>query len=164
MKIFHFRVTGRGMVRAPATLLLALAVIFVSLPGGSREVFPGPVEARVLRVLDGDTIHVVARIWLGQRLETKVRLAGVDTPELKGACADERKLAVRARKFLIDKLADGRALLRDVHFGRYAGRVVARVENSDEMDLSGALIRAGLGRPYKDGRRKSWCAKAAKKD
>ncbi len=34
-----------------------------------------------------------------------VRLAGIDTPELKGDCAAERALTIQARDFLVARLA-----------------------------------------------------------
>jgi endonuclease YncB( thermonuclease family) len=48
--------------------------------------------------------------------------------------------------------------LRDVRYGKYARRVVARVETPAGEDLGRALLDAGLARPYDGGRRASWCA------
>jgi micrococcal nuclease len=79
-----------------ALLLLAGMIVPGTAPGLPESV-PGPIQARVLRVIDGDTIVVRARIWLGQNIDTQVCLDGVDTPELKGKCERERRLAVRAR-------------------------------------------------------------------
>ena len=58
-------------------------------------------------MIDGDTIVVRARIWLGQEVETRVRLAGADAPELNGGCEVERRLARRARDFVRAKAAGG---------------------------------------------------------
>ena len=44
-----------------AMLLLAGVTVPVTVPG-LAEIVPGPVPARVLRVIDGDTIVVRARI------------------------------------------------------------------------------------------------------
>ena len=132
---------------------------------GAPDSIDGPVLATVLRIVDGDTITVSARIWLGQRIETQVRLAGVDAPELRGRCARERDLAVRARDFAEARLNGRTVLLRDIRFGKYAGRVVARVELAagDDFagdDFAGDLIAAGLARAYGGGARNSWCAHA----
>jgi len=86
-----------------------------------------------------------------------VRVDGVDTPELKGKCAAERKLARRARGFVIDFLSAGGVTLRDVQYGKFAGRVVSRVLNGDGHDLTAALIAKGLGRIYAGRKRGSWC-------
>ena len=46
----------------------------------AEEALAGPVRAVVERVVDGDTVDVRARIWLGQSLTVRVRIDGVDTP------------------------------------------------------------------------------------
>ena len=108
-------------------------------------------------VIDGDTIQVRARIWLGQDVETRVRLDGADAPELNGGCESARRLARRARDF-VRALADGgRVILSHITYGKYAGRVLARVRVPGGEDFSDALIAAGLARPYGGGRRRSWC-------
>ncbi len=59
----------------------ALAVVVWCLPAAAlRQDIPGPILARVVEVIDGDTILVEARIWLDQVVTTRVRLAGVDAP------------------------------------------------------------------------------------
>lgn len=138
------------------TGMLAGALVPVGAPGVS-DFLPGPIPARVLSVIDGDTIVVRARIWLGQGVETQVRLDGVDTPELRGKCERERRLARKARDFIVSQTAEGRVVLRNIQYGKYAGRVVARVQTLDGEDFSQALLKAGLGKPYNGGRRGSWC-------
>jgi|SaaInlStandDraft_2_1057019.scaffolds.fasta_scaffold108887_2 micrococcal nuclease len=123
----------------------------------AKEFLPGPVRAEVVRVVDGDSLVLRARIWLGQRVETQVRINGVDTPELRGKCDHERRLAKAARTFVLEHLANGGVHLHDIHYGKYAGRVVARVVLADGRDLAKALIKAGLGRAYTGGRRRPWC-------
>lgn len=130
-------------------------VLGAAMPEDER--LAGPIEARVLRIIDGDTIVVRARIWLRQEVETNVRVAGLDTPEKNGKCEGERVLAAQARALVESKLSDGRAVLSDIAFEKYGGRVVARVTASDGEDLAATLIGARLGRPY-DGRAKAgWC-------
>jgi endonuclease YncB( thermonuclease family) len=132
---------------------------------GAQDRLTGPVPAEVLSVIDGDTLEVRAVIWLGQTVSTRVRLSGVDTPELKGKCARERALAQRARAYLLDRLGPGdggraRVRLRDIRFGKYAGRVLARVETARGEDLGQGLMAAGLARAYAGGARATWCQEA----
>jgi endonuclease YncB( thermonuclease family) len=126
-------------------LLLAGMMVPGNAPGLPESV-PGPVQARVLRVIDGDTIVVRARIWLGQNIETQVRLDGVDAPEIKGKCERERRLAVCARDLILARIAGGMVILSEIHYGKYASRVVARVRSPGGGDLSTAIVEAGLGR------------------
>ncbi len=145
-------------VLIPSLVLSVLLVMpAVSLVGGPDPI-TGPIRARVLRVFDGDTLVVRARIWLGQEVETRVRLEGVDAPELRGRCARERDLAASARDFVEERIGGGEVTLREIQYGKYAGRVVARVETEAGEDLTAILIAAHLGRPYGGGGRESWCA------
>ncbi|MGB1547124.1 MAG: thermonuclease family protein [Alphaproteobacteria bacterium] len=121
------------------------------------EILPGPVPAYVLRVVDGDTLMVRARIWPGHHVETLVRLKGVDAPELKARCAKERALANEARDFLEQRAAGLPVWLSDIHFGKYAGRVLARVAVDSGTDLGAQLLAVGLARTYVKGPRLSWC-------
>ena len=136
-------------------------VLIATLIGGARaraaEVLPGPVIADVLKVIDGDTLDVSARVWLGQTVHIRVRIDGVDTPELRGRCAGERARAQEARSWLVRQLAGRSIALRQVRLGKYAGRVVARVELDDGQDLSVLLLRTGLARPYDGRKRADWC-------
>ncbi|MBT3305286.1 MAG: nuclease [Alphaproteobacteria bacterium] len=145
-------------VARPITAMLLLAGVTVPgiAPGGADTV-PGPVPARVLRVIDGDTIVVRARIWLSQDINIQVRLDGVDAPEIKGKCGRERQLAERARDLISSSSAAGTVVLSNIRNGKYAGRVVARVRVPGGEDFSTTLLKAGLGRVYEGGRRASWC-------
>ncbi len=145
------------MVKISAVFaLFAVSVVPFGEPG-LAEIVPGPIPARIVRVIDGDTIVVRARIWLGQDIDIQVRLDGVDAPEMKGKCENERRLAVKARDLIISMTAGGIVVLRQIHYGKYAGRVVARVYSRDDKDFSKALLQAGLGRAYKGRHRASWC-------
>jgi endonuclease YncB( thermonuclease family) len=117
----------------------------------------GPIEAEVVRVIDGDTVAVRAHIWLGLDMETHVRLAGVDAPEMHASCESEYALAVKARDLVVEALAAGRATLTDIKRDKYGGRVVARMTTADGRDLSALLLKAGLGHPYFGRTKAPWC-------
>ena len=112
--------------------------------------------ARVLSVYDGDTVRVEAAMWPGLTWTGSVRVEGVDTPEIRGKCEEEKRKAVAAREFVRQRVGK-RVVLVNVKKGKYAGRVVARVRLADGSDLTELLIQAKLGRPYTGGRRQGWC-------
>lgn len=122
-----------------------------------RDGIAGPIPAEVTAVVDGDTVEVRARIWLGQDVTTRVRLHGIDTPEIHGKCDEERAKARRAKIFVEAAIAGGRVTLSNVQYGKYAGRVVADIVLADGRGLAEALIQAGLARSYGGGKRQSWC-------
>lgn len=141
----------------PFTLFFGLVLGFWASAADAAEALPGPVPARVLRVVDGDTLVVRARVWPGHQVETLVRLKGIDAPELKAGCERERALAHQARSFLEQHAAEGPVWLSDIRFGKYAGRVLARVTVDSGADLSMQLLAVGLARAYAGGARLSWC-------
>ncbi|MQX37118.1 thermonuclease family protein [Roseospira navarrensis] len=119
---------------------------------GDPRLYPGPFLAEVVRVIDGDTVEVRAHIWPDQVVTTAVRLADIDTPELRGRCAAEKAAAERARdhvKALVIQ-ADGALWLRNVRLGTYAGRVLGELETETGLNLGRALIEAGHAVPYAD--------------
>jgi micrococcal nuclease len=143
-----------GSVRK-AGLLMALGLVGLAAIVAKYEL-EGPVAAEVLRVIDGDTLTVRAKIWIGQELTTNVRLLGVNAPELSGDCDEERRLAEAARRFLAERV-EGRAVtLRSIALDKFGGRVVAVVEDG-AGDLAAALLAARLAVPYDGGRRQPWC-------
>lgn len=84
-----------------------------------------------------------------------VRVVGVDAPELsRPQCAAEHERARKARDFTAAFLNGGEAILSDIRHDKYAGRVLARVENSAGADLAEALFAAGLAARGDSG---SWC-------
>ncbi|MCZ8312355.1 MAG: thermonuclease family protein [Magnetospirillum sp.] len=100
--------------------------------------------------IDGDTI-VCSR-------ET-IRIENIDAAEMPphARCAHEADLAIRAKLFIVDRLARGRIeLVRDQKRPRDRyGRTLALVK-VDGVDLGEALIQAGLARPW-EGKRRAWC-------
>jgi len=151
------RYSGEMMIRSIPPFLLLAAILAPALTGAA-ELLAGPVPATVVEVIDGDTITVRARIWLGQAIETRVRLAGIDTPELRGDCERERILAEQARAALAARIAGRQVTLTEIRRGTYAGRVVARVSGTDTPDIGQTLLAAGLARTYGGrGPRPDWC-------
>lgn len=157
------RRSGRTRHGARILGVSGLAVVMSGLiapatAGMARESLNGPITAEVVRVIDGDTIEVLAHIWLGQNLKTRVRLVGLDTPELRGRCEQERVQARQARDLLTNHLSAGTTVtLHDVATGKYAGRVIARMVTDQGQDIGAVLVKAGLARPYDGGARASWC-------
>lgn len=142
--------------------LVFIASLLSGLAGhtatAEEERLPGPIPARVLRVVDGDTVVVRARIWLGQDVETSVRVAGIDTPEKRGKCDSERQAADRAQAFTAQRLeVESWVALHDVIADKYGKRVVARIVTPAGEDIGAALIAQGLARPYGGRTKQPWC-------
>lgn len=120
----------------------------------ARMAIEGPVEATVLKVIDGDTLLVRATPWPQQSVDVYVRLRGIDAPELRSRCESERFAARAARRALDGLLPAGSGVrLSRISGDKYFGRVLADVESGDRADPAHALLREGHVRPYQGGRR-----------
>jgi len=114
-------------------------------------------SAQVLHVIDGDTFEARVHLWQGLDITTRIRLRGVDAPELKARCFEESQMAQAARAALIALLDEGGVTVFNVGPDKYNGRVVADVATRMTPNVSTALIAAGHGRPYNGGHRAGWC-------
>lgn len=110
----------------------------------------------IVSIYDGDTFKV--NLQGSPQILTRnlsIRVIGVDTPEIRGKCPEEKVLAIKAREHTKRFLYAGPIELREVRRGKYF-RLLAEVY-VDDVSLSESLIEAGLGRKYDLGPRKSWC-------
>lgn len=106
----------------------------------------------VVSVYDGDTFRAILP---NESKELKIRVRGVDTPEINGQCSYEKDAALRARDFTKSLLRNAKVIqLSDVGEDKYH-RVLATV-TIDGVDLANTLISEGFGRQWK-GHREIWC-------
>ena len=135
-------------------------------PGPAAATVPRSVEtgtvrtvhpAEVVRVVDGDTFEARVHLWPGLDITTRVRLRGIDAPELKARCTEERSKAELARDALRAILDQGEVAVTRVTLDKYGGRVVADASTRTTADVSAALLGAGLARRYAGARRETWC-------
>lgn len=113
--------------------------------------------ADVVRVIDGDTFEARVRVWPGIEITTKVRLRGIDAPELRARCAAEKVRAQAARDALTALLERGPVAISGVSLDKYGGRVIADASTGGTASVAEALLRGGHARRYGGGRRVGWC-------
>lgn len=101
-------------------------------------------SAEVLRILDGDTIEVSLDLGFYLRSRLVLRLAGVNTMELRDKDQDKRVNAVAARNF-VDDLIGGKSVVTETikPHDKY-GRYLARVYLDDGRCLNDLLLEHGL--------------------
>jgi micrococcal nuclease len=109
-----------------------------------------------LVAIDGDTFEASVPLWPDLSIHTRIRISGIDTPELHARCPEERILAESARDAL-QFLLEGSVQLRDIRKDKYGGRFIASAQLTDGSDLAAVMIGAGFARPYDGGTRQSWC-------
>ncbi|AGN11318.1 thermonuclease family protein [Simiduia agarivorans] len=113
----------------------------------------------VVSIYDGDTFTVNIKDWpsvAGERIS--VRIAGIDTPEMRGRCDYEKQRAREAKQFTVAALRNARQirlqnLQRDKYF-RLLSDVYVDGENLGVM-----LMQQGFAVPYAGKTKVDWCAR-----
>ena len=117
---------------------------------------PAVDAAKVVKVYDGDTITVGAPLAMNgttQYYKFRVRLRGIDCPELRTRDFDEKRQAEDARDMLKDRILEEVVHLHDVSVDKY-GRLLATVLHRGE-DVSAWMLARGAAVPY-DGTGEKW--------
>ena len=116
---------------------------------------PDVKRAKVVKVYDGDSITVAARHGRrGPPTLFKVRLAGIDSPEMRGGSAAEKEAAVLARDYLAGLILEKNVTLSNLQKEKY-GRVLANVSYRGS-DMSAALVAHGHAVAYDGGTKKAF--------
>lgn len=103
------------------------------------EFVPPITRGRVVKVYDGDTITIASRVpGLANSPVYKfsIRLAGIDTPELRGSSDEEKEVALGARDALSARILDRDVQLRNVSLEKY-GRLLCDVFDGGIGDVVG---------------------------
>ena len=114
-----------------------------------------PVD--VVRTIDGDTFEARVHLSPDLHLTTRVRLRGIDAPELKASCPQELQMAEAATGALRALLGEGDVAIFNIGPDKYSGRVVAEVATRRTGNVSTAMLAAGHARRYGGGHRNGWC-------
>lgn len=148
---------GAVVATAMASRVAAPAPSQPARPDRPAIAMAGGLRAEVLRVIDGDTFEARVAVWPGLDITTKVRLRGIDSPEMKSSCAEERAGALAARDALQAILADGSVAVGQIGQDKYGGRVLGSASTRTTADVSAAMLAGGHARPYSGGKRLPWC-------
>lgn len=137
--------------------LLVILLVLQTIPtiAGGRTYGTIKVSS-VVSVYDGDTFRVNIIGYpeiLGSNI--RIRIGGIDTPELRDKRQPIKLLAIKAREFSKAMLRNGKSIiLKNIRRGKYF-RIVAEVY-VDGKDLGEALIKAGLAKPYYGKNKLGW--------
>jgi endonuclease YncB( thermonuclease family) len=112
----------------------------------------------VVRTIDGDTFLARVQQSDGRSLVARVRLRGIDAPELKASCREELVKAEAASEALRDLLGQGGVTIANLGPDKY-GRILADVATRRTASVSAALLAGGYVRSYDGGHRAGWCAR-----
>jgi micrococcal nuclease len=107
---------------------------------------------QVTKVVDGDTIDVVIDLGFDISFTTRVRLAGIDTPESRTKDLAEKALGLESKKYLADRLKDAKNIVIKTEkinstekFGRVLGWLYI---NGEGNSLNVEMINKGYAWGY----------------
>ena len=113
--------------------------------------------SKVISVYDGDTLRVNIDSFpdiVGKNI--RIRIKGIDAPEIKGKCQKEIDLAIMARDYLRNAINKSNLIeLRNIERGKYF-RIVGELYIDGE-NISNNLIKRRLAYHYNGGKKRSWC-------
>jgi micrococcal nuclease len=111
-------------------------------------------NAIVNRVVDGDTIDVTLDLGLEVFKKERLRLLGIDTPEVRTKDLEEKEAGLKASKFVSEAIENKAVVIRTYKKGKF-GRYLAEVlylKDHKYVHLNDELIDLGLAKPYGDSK------------
>lgn len=112
----------------------------------------------VIDVVDGDTIDVVIDLGFDISFTSRVRLAGIDTPESRTRDLKEKALGLESKQWLKDQLHDAHDIVIQTEKADSAekyGRILGWLFINDEDDsLNEQMINKGYAWEYDGGTKK----------
>lgn len=130
-----------------------------STKDSALEFFPDFTYGKVVDVYDGDTITVNTMLNnIDQVFQFKIRLYGINCPEIKGGTIESKRLAKKAKKYVVDRALDQMVKI-EIMSGKFInnklvkdpfGRIIAKVYLADylEKDLSTELLEESLAKQF----------------
>lgn len=133
----HARHKRKRKSQFPLVAYLAAALIFLAAVAQQKQPPATPaIRCTAPRVIDGDTFDCAG---------TRIRLAGIDAPEMPGHCAAGRKCTAgdpHAARDYLSTLTRTAVSCASIETDKY-GRTIARCAVNGGNDLSCAMLDAG---------------------
>ena len=106
---------------------------------------------------DGDTCYVISKTLPESLRNMSIRILGIDTPEIRADCPEEKELALQGRVFANDMFRNADNIeFHNLKWDKYGGRILADVY-IDGVSYKDEIIEAGLAREYYGGKKIGWC-------
>jgi len=111
-------------------------------------------NAYVEEVIDGDTFHITFMLY-DNPITVKLRLTGVDAPELHSNNKDEIIAGKLVSKYVTDLIEKKYVVCELRKWDKYGGRIVGSLVYKGR-DLSSHLIEMGYVKYYEGAKKKDW--------
>jgi len=111
-------------------------------------------KAKVIDIYDADTMTLQIDLGFYISKVEKVRLMGIDTPELRTRNLREKELGYEARDYVRDLILNEEVIVTTEKKGKY-GRYLVNIFYND-ININNELIRKGYAKPYYGGKKEKW--------
>lgn len=105
-------------------------------------------KAKIVKVVDGDTVDAVVDLGFTVSVKVRLRLYGIDTPELKGISTDQKTLARSARDYLEGAVLNEQVEIETVKTLDKYGRWLATIFLFGEINVNKMMVEEGLAVEY----------------
>jgi micrococcal nuclease len=113
-------------------------------------------KIKVTRVVDGDTIDAEIDLGFDLKLNKRIRLYGINTPETRTRDKEEKKRGLAAKKFL-QQIVDeqqGVLFLKSLDQGKFGRCIGVLFERDfDDQSINDVLVQEGHAVEYFGGKR-----------
>ncbi len=112
-------------------------------------------NAKLLKVVDGDTVDLRVDLGFNVFTEQRFRLKGINCPELHSKDAEEKKRGAAARDYLTSLISGEGQLVVTTFLDKQEkyGRFLAELSNASGEDVNEEMVKAGHAVPYDGGKR-----------
>lgn len=101
-------------------------------------------KAKIIDVYDGDTFTFEVDLGFSIKVTEKIRLAGINTPEVKG---DEKIKGYEVKDYVSDLILNKDVTIKVYKKGKF-GRYVAEVILEDGTNLTKHLLEKNMGKEF----------------
>ena len=109
-------------------------------------------KARLIRVIDGDTVDAEIDLGFGVYMKQRVRLYGINTPDSRskeqeererGLASKQRLTEILTREFIVETILNKRG-----KFGRILGILYVEQEDGIRNNINETLVKEGFAKEY----------------
>lgn len=111
-------------------------------------------NANIIDVYDGDSVTAIINLGFNISITMKLRLNGIDTPEIRTRNEREKAFGFLARSYLRDLILGKDVIVNTNKAGKY-GRYLADIYLDGEL-INTKMIEKGFAKLYFGGKKKTW--------
>lgn len=102
----------------------------------------------IVKVIDGDTVDILIDLGFSVYHKERVRLSGIDTPEMNSKNLTEKEIAKKAKAFLTVWLKDQKNLTIKTYKDDKYGRLLGEIFGNGGVCVNNLLMEKGFAWDY----------------